>query len=500
MNTVNHQPFRFAGGQPGLASSHRTVLWLLLTGLLALPAAVTASTLGPLIELSRPNPVGSCDDGFRLPGIWTLDDAAEPYVAANPSKPNNVVAAWILGPLQNLIAGVSLNGGRTWQQVPLPLTVCSGGSLVGTGDPCLSFAANGDLYAIGVAGSSLATRGVTVLKSTDGGQHWSAPVILTGNSYDLTDRPTITADPTDARFAYAFWQRNNRKQVTPAVFSRTTDGGLTWEPPRTLVDPAPQTHVDSSQAIVLPDGTLIDLYNDYYQGPNQLFIKQQSVRVLRSSDHGQTWSAPSLAFPITPFAPPNASGWFTVDPETGQFVHEAGSPAFAVDRRNGSLYAVWEDGRFSSFQNNDIAFSMSADAGLTWSTPVRINQAPLSIPPLNRQAFLPSIAVATDGTIGVSYYDFRFNDPNPGLPTDYWLVQCHPPSNTAPANPANWGGEVRLTDSSFDLEASIIFVDGGLFLGDYVGGLTAAGDDFVATFTRVDPDGVNSIVARRVGK
>src|SRR5205809_5924244 len=37
-----------------------------------------------------------------------------------------------------------------------------------------------------------------------------------------------------------------------------------------------------------------------------------------------------------------------------------------------------------------IAFSMSTDGGLTWSTPIRVNQTPLNIPPLNRQAFLRS--------------------------------------------------------------------------------------------------------------
>jgi len=133
-------------------------------------------------------------------------------------------------------------------------------------------------------------------------------------------------------------------------------------------------------------------------------------------------------------------------------VHDPGDPAFAMDSRNENLYAVWEDARFSNFQYNDIAFSMSADGGFTWSTPIRVNQTPLNIPPVNRQTFLPSVAVMGDGTIGVSYYDFRFNDPNPGLPTDYWMAQCHPSSSVPATDPANWGNEVRLTDSSFNLE------------------------------------------------
>jgi hypothetical protein len=202
--------------------------------------------------------------------------------------------------------------------------------------------------------------------------------------------------------------------------------------------------------------------------------------------------------PLYQISGPNQGNTLVIDPETGQAVDDPTNPSFATDNRNGNLYAVWEDGRFSNFQYNDIAFSMSADGGFTWSAPIRINQTPLSVPPLNRQAFLPTLAVAANGTIGVTYYDFRFNDPNPGVPTDYWLVQCSPSSTTAPADPANWGAELRLTPHSFNLEACPIRVS-GYFLGDYFG-LAAAGNGLVSTFTQPDPNnGISSIFARRIG-
>src|SRR5215469_17497220 len=104
---------------------------------------------------------------------------------------------------------------------------------------------------------------------------------------------------------------------------------------------------------------------------------------------------------MTPLYTPNCHT-LAVDPETRQFVGDPTNPSFAVDGRNGNLYAVWEDGRFSNFQYNDIAFSMSVDGGSTWSAPIRVNQTPLTIPPLDRQAFFPNVAVAANGTIGVS--------------------------------------------------------------------------------------------------
>jgi hypothetical protein len=472
----------------------------LVSALLTLPCLAQQLPVGPLIELSRPNAVGSCNTGFNLGGSWPTDDTEEPFVAVNPVHPNNIVAAWIQGPLQDIIAAASSDGGHNWQRVPIPLTVCSGGSDLGAADPWLSFAPNGDLYAIadGNSSNSVTTDEIFVTKSSDGGLHWSAPTLVSGNLDLPGDHPSITADPTDptARLVYAIWLGTSSKKSQAAVFARTTDGGLTWEAPRAIVQTHPQSSMQFNQIFVLPNGTLVDIFEFVEQQPNKP-ITFTNLQVTRSIDHGQTWSAPINAVTMTPLYRPNGDT-LVVDPETGRFVLDPTNPSFAVDGRNGNLYAVWEDGGFSNFQYNDAAFSMSADGGLTWSVPIRVNQTPLNIPPANRQSFFPSIAVAADGTIGVSYYDFRFNNPNPGLPTDRWLVQCHPTSTNAATDPACWGNEVRLTDSSFNMEAVPIDAFGDFFFGDYFG-LATVGDDFVATFAQPDNQNVTSIFVRRVG-
>jgi hypothetical protein len=162
---------------------------------------------------------------------------------------------------------------------------------------------------------------------------------------------------------------------------------------------------------------------------------------------------------------------------------------------SGHLYAVWEDRRFDS-QAGNIAFSMSADGGFTWSTPVRVNRTPDHTWPPNRQAFTPSVSVASDGTIGVTYYDFRNNQAfQPGATTDYWLVHCRPVTATACTDTAGWRDEVRLTDTSFDLEKAP--VARGLFLGDYQG-LATDGDDFLALFSQTHGSDPASVFFRRV--
>jgi hypothetical protein len=48
----------------------------------------------------------------------------------------------------------------------------------------------------------------------------------------------------------------------------------------------------------------------------------------------------------------------------------------AVDRTDGTLYAVWQDARFGGQRFDSIAFSRSTDNGLTWSAPIKVNRTP----------------------------------------------------------------------------------------------------------------------------
>jgi hypothetical protein len=157
------------------------------------------------------------------------------------------------------------------------------------------------------------------------------------------------------------------------------------------------------------------------------------------------------------------------DPDTGAFVRSgAGLPDIAV-APNGTLYAVWSDGRFSGFTHDDVALSRSTDGGLHWSTPIKANASPAGV-----AAFTPSVDVASDGTVAVTYYDFRNNTADTStLPTDAFAVFSHDGGST-------FGNEVRLTPTSFDLDLAPRA--GGLFLGDYVG-LSHVGATFIPFYT-----------------
>jgi len=228
---------------------------------------------------------------------------------------------------------------------------------------------------------------------------------------------------------------------------------------------------------VLPDGTLVDIF-DFLQGSGNNF-PGFDIQVQRSTDRGETWSVPIQVDPERAVR--------VFDPETGRSVRAGGGlPDIAADLNPtspgyGNIYAVWGDsfgsGKTKPRLHSTIVCTESTDGGLTWTPLSRIDQSPGDV-----QAFTPSVHVASDGTVGVTYYDFRNNTPDPGLPTDQWFIHCHPTSDCA--DPANWAE--NHVDGPFDIENAPIA--GGYFLGDYEG-LDSIGTTFTSFFSETTSTG-----------
>jgi hypothetical protein len=199
-----------------------------------------------------------------------------------------------------------------------------------------------------------------------------------------------------------------------------------------------------------------------------------TVAVLRSTNQGASWSGQI-----------NISRLGSVgvtDPENGDPVRTGDIiPEIASDERAGNddVYAVWQDARFNDFQRDQVAFSRSTDGGRTWSTPVRISTHN------NTQAFTPAIRVDQHGNIGVTYYDFRNNDPaTPALETDVWFTRSTDGGQT-------WSEE-RVTRTSFDMRKAPNA--SGLFVGDYEG-LSALGTTFYPFWSESRADGTDIVAA-----
>ncbi|MGH3017356.1 MAG: sialidase family protein [Gaiellaceae bacterium] len=488
--------------------------------LLALIAAVgvSASSFVPdsLVQVSGSSPfVGCTADGVSgQSGTVYQNSEVEPWLDVNPTNTNNLVGAWQQdrwsnGGARGLLAGSSANGGGSWTTTVIPgITMCSGGDYQRATDPWVSFGPDGVVYQLALSFNDVAPpftafdfdHALLASKSTDGGLTWSDPeiVIRDLDANVFNDKQTITADPTDADLVYAVWDRlvfptSERAAVIagfvtsafrgPAWFARSTDGGDSWEPARQIYDPGQNDQTIGNQIVVLPDGTLVNLFDEIHNDNSK---KQRgfSVRVVRSTDQGDTWSKPIFIDLLGTI--------FTTDPDSGDDVRTGDIiPDIAV-APNGDLYAVWQDARLNGGAADGIALSRSTNGGLSWSPRVKVNKTPTNIPIGNQQAFTPSVDVAADGTVAVTYYDFRNNTNAVPLPTDYFVVHCH----TACNNAANWGDEVQLTDESFDMRQAPFA--GGFFTGDYEG-LASAGNDFGAFFGMTHGTDPGSIFFRRVG-
>ena len=489
--------------------------------LLTATATATAQTYtnGPLVEVSSTNLVFDCvaDDVAGQVGIGSVNfpnTEVEPWIVVNPINTSNVVGIWQQdrwndGGSRSDIIGTSFDGGVTWQAVPLPgITLCTGGTFQRATDPWLSFAPDGALHAQVLAidqdpeTGGFGRNAILASISTNGGLTWSAPVTLieTNDINVLNDKNALTADPTDSSLVYAVWDRlqpfkNPLADFTgPTLFARSTDGGAAWEPARVLNKPGKFKQTIGNQIVVQPNGTLINV--SVYINARKGGKARNAIAVQRSFDHGITWdkklkrvvkTQPHSAFDF------NGTGVF--DPQSHQALRTGDViPAVAVDPVTGTIYAVWQDSQFSGNGFDEIAFAQSVD-GRKWSKPIKINQTPGQGPGPNRQAFNPSIRVAADGTICVTYYDFRNNDHNDPLLTDVWAVFCKPSTNAPATVSTNWGNEVRLTDESFDfLQAPNAR---GFFLGDYEG-LAAAGNDFLAFWSQPQDADRANIVFRRL--
>ena len=306
----------------------------------------------------------------------------------------------------------------------------------------------------GINFGSVSDNAILATLSTDGGLTWSAPAILQrdgGSAFN--DKESITADPHDARFVYATWDRLEGNRG-PSWFASSADGGATWSAARAIYDPGDGNQTINNQIVVLPDGTLLDFFTEFIAAGRQVSTR---LSLLRSPDRGATWSGPVHVA--------DALGVGTLDPATNSAVRDAINLGSIAVGPQGELAVAWQDARFSGLRNS-VAFARSLDGGLTWSAPVAINAVS------GVQAFVPTIHIRADGVYGVTYYDFRNDSESPAmLPTDYWLTQS--------ADGITW--QETHVAGPFDLLRAPIA--GGYFLGDYQS-LASRGGLFVALFAQ----------------
>lgn len=458
-------------------------------------ASVGQAAVDRRAPASGVSPFGTACNTQPQNGPLFLNSEVEPWIDVDPTSAGDADGANLIGVYQQdrygtggaqgLGTSVSTNGGQTYtplSRTQLPkFSQCAGNPLYErASDPWVSFSPAGTAHQISLSFNDTANldNAVLVSRSTNdqGGTTWSAPITLKRDTSPtvFNDKESITADQNPGasgqRYVYAIWDRlvypsarsRGESFLTtaafrgPTWFARSTNDGATWEPAHPIYDPGQNDQTIGNQIVGLGNTDLVDVMT-VFKNDNGGADRGGHVAVLRSNDRGSSWTGPVT---ISRLGTVEVS-----DPETGDPVRTGDIiPEIASDERSGNddVYAVWQDARFNGFQRDQVAFSRSTDGGRTWSTPVRISRHN------ETQAFTPAIRVDGDGNIGVTYYDFRNNDPNtPSLETDTWFTRSTDGGRT-------WSEE-RVTPTSFDMRTAP--VARGYFTGDYEG-LTALGGDF----------------------
>src|SRR5436190_13423621 len=254
-------------------------------------AAAAPLAVAPPVNVSIPSPFppgcGGPTEGSAPGRNFNYENAeVEPWLAVSPTNPNDLAAFWQQdrwsdGGAHGLVAAVSHNGGATFAYSWPHFSICAGGTAANGGDygrssdPWVSWAPNGDLWAISLSTDRTTTRNaVLAARMRHGTSTWSEPFVLKfdtsragiplGNKFN--DKESLTADPTDAsgNLVYAVWDRFvSPNENAPAIalenaasfhgpiwFARTTSGAAatpTWEPAREIFDPGPLNQATSNQ-------------------------------------------------------------------------------------------------------------------------------------------------------------------------------------------------------------------------------------------------------------
>lgn len=286
----------------------------------------------------------------------------------------------------------------------------------GMTDPAVVFDSFGNAFYVGepikyVANGGINTVGMFIYKSTDGGATWGHPQPL--HVGDLSDDKSWIAcdnNPGSPHFGnvYVVWGA-----LAPLRFARSTDHGVTWKGTGASAPGSPiVSSVFAPEVTVGTDGTIhIVWYND---GEGGVTTQSTSIDYTRSTDGGETFepereivsgmkglrgSLPVInSWPVFPGA-----NFRVITLATGCAFHTVVQSKWFYLEHNCFIVA-WSDFREGVAR---IYFRVSTNSGATFNGPA--SGRPLVTPgsvPANLHHFHPQLVATGKGVIGCAYYEY----------------------------------------------------------------------------------------------
>jgi len=306
------------------------------------------------------------------------DAANEPSIAVDPTDSNKITIGW--RQFNNVNSnfrlggwGYTTDGGVHWT---FPGVLQNN---VFRSDPVLDSNEVGTFFYL----SLLGTFCDNIWQSTDGAQSWTSFPGTSGG-----DKQWFTVDRTAGPghgFQYKFW--SVFAACSSGGFSRSTDGGMTWQSPINI--PHDVIH---GTADVDTNGNL------FIGGEDLIDVTFWCVR----SSNAQLGNQTPVFEQVTQVDLGGVRTGGNINPEglTGQIF-------LAVDRSGGptnnNVYMLCSVQPPSYNTGTDVMFARSTDNGATFGTPVRINDDATT----NKWHWFGTFSVAPNGRLDAVWYDTR---------------------------------------------------------------------------------------------
>lgn len=376
---------------------------------------------------------------------------AEVYLHVDPEDPDHLVAGWQEnrfpgGGAQALGVAVSFNGGASWIESLVPgLTVASEGRWERASDPWVAFGPGGEIwYSSLLFNATDPSNAVGVSRSTDGGLTWEPPIEVAFQPVDFNDKEAITVDTfPESRFfgrAYVVWDINEAGPSGQSFVAQKLVVARSKPNGRGFKRPKRVRRSAVNIGVVPrvgPDGTVYLVWAGLSGGQGP--NQPFGLYFSRSRNGGRRWSPPRRIETIMSLGVPNIRGG-------------SGLPDFDLDPASGRLLVAWEDARFTGV--DQAVLMSSTDGGDTWG-PVH----PVSASPPDAPNFTVSVAANARGDVAVSYMSLE-NDPSRSFLVDHYVRLSTDGGDT-------FGPPIRANRRTFDIRRAA--QARGFFLGDYMG-------------------------------